>query len=279
MGVECPEIFSATLVEAAKRRSPTVHERADKVLSYMSSGLSMIGTPFAFSKRWLNDAAQSWQPTSPFLNLLAHSCSSDPTEVDYLLDHLSRLGVITQRTHLPGAQGQGPHRGMEDYFEYVVTPNGYSRLAELDQEDAASSQAFVAMWFDGSMQDAYENGIAPAIREVGYEPLRIDGKQHNNKIDDEIIAEVRRSRFVVADFTQGATGSRGGVYYEAGFAHGLGLPVIFTCAASSLGDVHFDTRQYNHIVWSDAADLRRQLSHRISATIGDGPARSSGART
>ncbi len=121
------------------------------------------------------------------------------------------------------------------------------------------------------MKAAYEEGVGPAIREAGYEPLRIDRKEHISKIDDEIIAEIRRSRFLVADFTQGDTGARGGVYYEAGFAHGLNIPVIFTCRTDAIDKVHFDTRQYNHITWENTAELRERLAKRISATLGDGP--------
>ncbi len=107
----------------------------------------------------------------------------------------------------------------------------------------------------------------------GYRPVRIDGKDHNNKIDDEIIAEIRRSRFVVADFTHGKSGHRGGVYFEAGFAKGLNLAVIFTCREDLINEVHFDTRQYNHIVWTadNLDDFKKRLSQRISATLGDGP--------
>ena len=36
-------------------------------------------------------------------------------------------------------------------------------------------------------------------------------------------------------------------------------------------DIHFDTQQYAHIVWKDAADLRKQLADRIAAVIGYGP--------
>lgn len=64
---------------------------------------------------------------------------------------------------------------------------------------------------------------------------------------------------------------RGGVYYEAGFAGGLGIPVIWTVAKDSLDDVHFDTRQYNHIVWDAPETLRKLLAARIGAVIGDGP--------
>jgi hypothetical protein len=157
--------------------------------------------------------------------------------------------------------------------EIMLRPPGYARVAELDGANAGSKQAFVAMWFDPIMDDAYRNGIMPAIRDAGYDAVRIDGKEHNGKIDDEIIGEIRRSRFLVADFTQGDSGARGGVYYEAGFAHGLNIPVIFMCRIDMIGKVHFDTRQYNHIAWENPEDLRERLSKRISATLGDGPLR------
>src|SRR5207253_2064966 len=96
---------------------------------------------------------------------------------------------------------------------------------------------FVAMWFDNSMEAAYSEGIAPAISTAGYQPYRMKDVEHNNKICDEILAEIRKSRFVVAEFT----GNRGGVYFEAGFAMGLDRPVIWVVNESDLGDVHFDT--------------------------------------
>ena len=153
-----------------------------------------------------------------------------------------------------------------------LTVGGYIHLEELDSKVVVvSSQAFVAMWFDKSMDGAFEKGIHPAIKDAGYNPFRIDKKEHSNKIDDEIIAEIRRSRFIVADFTHGGGGPRGGVYYEAGFAHGLNIPVIFTCRKDGLENIHFDTRQYPHIVWETPEQLRDMLAKRIGAVIGDGP--------
>ena len=127
------------------------------------------------------------------------------------------------------------------------------------------------MWFDGSTNEAFRNGIEPAIMNAGYECFRIDRKEHINKIEDEIIAEIRRSRFLVADFTHGDKGARGSVYYEAGFAHGLGLPVIFTCRKDAIKTLHFDTAHYLHIDWNDPAELRERLKKRILAVIGEGP--------
>jgi hypothetical protein len=81
------------------------------------------------------------------------------------------------------------------------------------------------------------------------------------------MASISGSRFVVADFT----GSRGGVYYEAGFADGLDLPVIFMCREGD--ELHFDIRQYNCIFWKTdgLADARERLKNRILATLGQGP--------
>ncbi|MBI5778526.1 MAG: hypothetical protein HZA49_03610 [Planctomycetes bacterium] len=148
-----------------------------------------------------------------------------------------------------------------------ITAKGFDRIYELDKVNPESRQGFVAMWFDSSMDNVYKNGFQKAITDAGYEPRRIDKKEFLGKIDDEIIAEIKRSRFLVADFT----GQRGGVYFEAGFAQGLDIPVIYTCRQDCMKDAHFDTRQYKHIDWKDEADLYNQLYNRIGATIGWGP--------
>ena len=155
-----------------------------------------------------------------------------------------------------------------------VTHKGYARYEELQRKSVDSSLAFVAMWFHSSMDAVYKKAIEPAIKDAGYEPKRVDNIQHNRKIDDEIIALIRRSRFVVADFTAGKPEEpRGGVYYEAGFAYGLGREVIYACRSDFVEALHFDTRQYNHIVWEEdkLSDFRKALKHRIEATIGRGP--------
>lgn len=144
-----------------------------------------------------------------------------------------------------------------------LTLSGWKHLAELPQKGIRPSQAFIAMWIHQDLEDAWENGFKPAFKQTGYDPIRIDRTEHNEKIDDRIIAEIRKSGLLVADFT----GQRGGVYFEAGFAMGLGIPVIWTCRDTDIGNLHFDTRQYNHIIWTDAADLRERLINRIEATL------------
>lgn len=133
-------------------------------------------------------------------------------------------------------------------------------------KQVTSTQAFVAMWFQESMKEAYDLGFARAITDAGYVPLRLDRKDYEGKIDDEIIAEIRRSAFLIADFTE----HRGGVYYEAGFAHGLGKRVIFTCRSNDLDKLHFDVRQYNTITWNTPLEIVAPLQNRILALFGAG---------
>ncbi|MEW6026320.1 MAG: hypothetical protein AB1599_03370 [Planctomycetota bacterium] len=150
-----------------------------------------------------------------------------------------------------------------------ITAKGFDRIYELGKVNPESRHGFVAMWFDPSMDNAYKNGFEKAVIDAGYEPRRIDKKEFVGDIDDEIIAEIRRSRFLVADFTE----FRSGVFYEAGFAFGLGIPVIYTCNEKCKDKIkeHFDTRQKKHITWKDETDLYKQLKNSITANIGWGP--------
>jgi hypothetical protein len=150
---------------------------------------------------------------------------------------------------------------------YQLVAQGHILHEQWANRRAATSQAFLAMWFDPQMTVAYEQGFRIGIEGAGYKALRIDRKDHDRKIDDEIVAEIRRSAFVVADFS----GHRGGVYYEAGFAHGLGRRVIFTCCRDEIDKIHFDVRQYNTILWQSPDEVVAPLQNRILALFGAGP--------
>lgn len=146
-----------------------------------------------------------------------------------------------------------------------LTLNGWKRLDEIKRTGIDSNKAFIAMWFDRSMTEFWEKGFKTCIIECGYEPIRIDQTNYNEGVCDEIIAQIRNARFIVADLTN----NNSGVYYEAGFAHGLGKPVIFTCKKDYFDNstVHFDVRHYNIVLYENAEELSSKLKNRISATI------------
>lgn len=162
---------------------------------------------------------------------------------------------------------------------YTLTYTGLKFTQKLKFEVNNSNIAFVAMWFNEiEMKDVFEKAIAPAVDIATKKQLtafRVDQKEHNNDITDEIIANIKDSRFVIADMT----GYRGGVYYEAGYARGLGKPVILTCRKDWFdGDldhdgkvikekIHFDINHLNVIVWNTVDELKERLILRIKATI------------
>lgn len=250
-GVEEPQINSDVLNVVKGRQPLPFMERFTAALRCLGNHIKQLGSRIVLGAE--ND------PDT--LRFLAETESTGPDELMELLRLLSETNFIEATFHSNGG-----------YFR--PTARGWEELDRLKRPRIDSSQAFIAMWFHDQTNNAYFKGFAPAVEALGYKAMRIDKKDHNNKIDDEIIAEIRRSRFIVADFTCEPGKARGGVYFEAGFALGLGIPIIWTCKDSSLSDLHFDTRQYAHIVWKDADDLRTQLAARIGATIGDGPLRS-----
>ena len=245
LGEEMPRVDEAVIEKVSQQKGLSEWRRADRLLFAMKQSTSYIGQFVAMEK-------------FPYL-WLAHSESLNHDEVEYLTRYLTHQGWL-----LP------PHR-QPFAMEFQISVDGYAHLAELDAANSESDQAFVAMWFDSATNPAWKEGIEPAVEAAGYKARRIDRKEFTDRIDDEVVADIRRSRFLVADFTHGRTGARGSVYYEAGFAHGLNITVIFSCQKDCLNNIHFDLRQYNCIEWEKPENLKDRLVKRICATIGDGP--------
>jgi len=174
-------------------------------------------------------------------------------EGDSVLRELEKEGWISSRND----------SNSWELWAFTLTTKCWEMIENLQQEGKDSKIAFVAMWFDPSMGEVYEKGVKPAIEKAGYVARRIDSKEFNNKICDEIVAEIKRCKFLVSDFS----GQRGGVYFEAGYGMGQGKPVIFTVRKDDVETLHFDTRQYNHIVYESPEDLCKRLYNRIRATI------------
>jgi hypothetical protein len=88
-------------------------------------------------------------------------------------------------------------------------------------------------------------------------------------IDDQLRVAQQTSRFVIADLTH----ANNGAYWEAGFAEGLGRPVIYTCRQTEWDEldergrrkVHFDASHLVTIIW-DPTHLD-DASTRLTATI------------
>ena len=264
-GEGCPDVTREVIEAAQNAQDMSVPKRINRVLQFLGAPRGRRPTEGVTLDPNPEGTTLDGESTA-YYELLA--CSESITwegDLKALLDYLEKNGLVNRIDLYGGRQ-----------YHYALEMSGFERVEELKEVRPDSDQAFVAMWFDDGLKPAYVNGFKRAIKGAGYKPVRIDEQQFTDKIDDRIISEIRRSRFIVADFSQGEGGARGGVYYEAGYAHGLGRKVIFTCRKEDLKHVHFDTRQYNHIVWENAEDLRKQLEERITAVMGDGPLKGRG---
>ncbi|MEY2483540.1 MAG: hypothetical protein QOK24_2068 [Verrucomicrobiota bacterium] len=263
-------ITTSSLPFLRSLRPPSVASRATKLLLWLAKQNPVVGEKIhiphgrhihQFLERSGGADIQGMTETraqqlAGFLDPLAVSSSVSPAEVDFLLE-----GYLKTEEQFVEVDKAGSR------LSVTITARGWKHL---DIAPAGTGAVgFVAMWFAPEMNAVWEQSFHPGIKEAGYTPSRIDKKEHNNKIDDEILASIRASKFVVADFTE----QRGGVYYEAGFAQGLGKPVIWTIRKDHLIGVHFDTRQFNHIPWelSALSDFRLALRRRIEASFGRGP--------
>ncbi len=146
---------------------------------------------------------------------------------------------------------------------WMVTAEGLEQLAP-SGTGGTPGNVFVAMAFEADMNAAYDAAIHPAVvNDCGLTITHVGRVQYNDSINDVILTGLRAAQVVVADVTH----QRNGVYFEGGSAMGLGRIVIWMCREDDLVNVHFDTRQYNHIVWTAHADLRTKLRDRIRGTV------------
>jgi len=210
-------VTSTMLKALPSRPNFSAQERSARLLRYLINRSEYLGKSIDFAGDVYGNTNSSivvigTRPGKAHFPLLAWSDSLKIEEIDFLLDMLIEDGAV-KRLSKTGD------------LSLIVLPKGYSRFAE-NNSQTANDQVFIAMWFDQSVNSVYENGIEVAVRDCGYRPLRIDQKEHNNKIDDEIIPEIKRSKFIVADFTSEPDKPRGGVYFEAGYAMGMGIPVV-----------------------------------------------------
>lgn len=241
-GIDIPEINSSSLTEI--EQSLPDYNPSDKQLLFMR-----------------NIARKSKYP--------GDSISLLP-EFDYPLswasaqeEHLYYIRSLSERGLLARTDEEIREFG-DTSVSVEVTAHGWDYLDQYEQRAVELSQVFVAMSFSESMKTVWEQAIKPTIIKAGYKAYRVDVEPHIDRIDAKIIAEIKNSLFVVADVTE----QKHGVYFEAGYALGRDLPVIWCVRKADLTNVHFDTRQYNHVVWESTEELKEKLYDIICALIG-----------
>jgi len=131
---------------------------------------------------------------------------------------------------------------------------------------------FVAMAFDKNDTDAiYDNAIKTVLKKNGVTPIIINRREDNRDINQQIIDQLNRADFCIADLTY----TRPSVYFEAGYAQRQ-VEVIYTVRSDHLRNnqpedlrVHFDLQMKPLIKWSTFNDptFAKRLERRLKQTV------------
>jgi hypothetical protein len=163
--------------------------------------------------------------------------AKSPAGFELVVNHLFEKSLLTGTL---GAQGRAGA---------ALTFAGWDYYEQLTKGSTAYRKAFMAMRFgDAELDRMLTDVFRPAAKQTGFDLFKLDDVPRAGLIDDRLRVEIQSSDFVVADLSHDNLGA----YWEAGYAEGLGKPVIYTCeqAKFETTKTHFDTNHHLTIVWS-----------------------------
>jgi hypothetical protein len=129
-------------------------------------------------------------------------------------------------------------------------------VISLAERIVAPTTVFTVMPFTPEFRDV--SGSYEAVcKEFGFEAIRTDKVETNERIVQRIIEGIRTSAFVIADVSE----LKPNVCYELGFAQGFGKQVVVTARKGTL--LPFDISDVPVIYWDGQENLKEQLRKRI----------------
>lgn len=230
---------------------------ADHLLIWCSSHLENYTKPFLYDRSKNKFTMSNNIGLSPDERL-----TND--EILYLLEYLEQIELLELKPNFGGSDRS-----------YTITPAGYKYINDLLKAGKLSKNCFVAMSFGEIHESLYTEVIKVVLDELNFIPLKVNesdtlkARDIDQTINDFIISSIKMSSFCIADFS----GNKRGVYFEAGYAMGRGIPVIFTCNKEEFENtekeikIHFDVDRYPFIVYNDNADFKQKLMNAIRASI------------
>ena len=133
----------------------------------------------------------------------------------------------------------------------------------------AGNYGFLAMQFGNvNLEKFVLEVLKPTVKEAtGYELVDMRNVSKAGIIDNIMRVQIRDAKFVIVDLTH----DNNGAYWEAGYADGLGKPVIFICEKKKFEakNTHFDTNHCTTVPWSrdDDKAFRQELTATLSRSL------------
>lgn len=198
-------------------------------------------------------------PTTVVENVISASGAADMSVVGFLISQAIMLGIVEGKV-TPTLAGKFSSTPIK------LTMKGWGLFEELQRGKASGRNAFMAMKFgDPELDGIFKDHFKQAVKDTGFDLKRLDEGQPAGLIDDRMRVEIRQSRFLIADLTH----NNNGAYWEAGYAEGLGKPVIYTCRKDVFDNktqgTHFDTNHHLTVAWEP--DKLTGAAEKLKATI------------
>jgi hypothetical protein len=151
--------------------------------------------------------------------------------------------------------------GLRERLRTELEATRQSATANKPTTPVRANRAFIAMAMDP--QDPQLEDVLDAIKEgserCGVAAERIDEAVSNEPITGRMLKLIEEAEFVVVDLTN----ARPNVYYEAGYAQGLGKTPVYIARKGT--EIPFDVRDYPVILYPNMRELKILLVERLSA--------------
>lgn len=136
--------------------------------------------------------------------------------------------------------------------------SAYSLNPDLEDDGSyIEGMVFVGMAFDvsSSKSDVYQ-AIRRTCEKVGLESHRVDDRLDSGPIPVQILKAIEDAEFLIFDLSV----ERPNVYYELGYAHGVGNRSEEIALIARRGsELHFDVAHLRILVYESAIDLEEKL--------------------
>jgi hypothetical protein len=163
-----------------------------------------------------------------------------------------RIAKELERTGYLIAIDCGDLQEPDEIMEVDLTLAGWAEYEKERRGQVSAGYGFIALKFGDAVLDPFVNDVVkPAISTLGFELVDMRDAAEAGIIDNVMRARIRDASFVLVDLTH----ANEGAYWEAGFAEGLGKPVLYLCKKDVFAEkgTHFDTNHCTTVLWDPAA--------------------------
>ena len=188
---------------------------------------------------------------------------------DQLLADLIRRDWVVQATQSVSIQNPRVV-GVLSGRPVTLSLEGWERYESERRGKENGRYGFIAMKYNEPELEVLVTGIIkPGLKDaLGYDVVDLRNVSRAGVIDNILREQIRDAAFVLVDLTH----DNAGAYWEAGYAEGLGKPVIYLCERTKFdaAKTHFDTNHCTTVIWAIgeegsfiaelSATLRRSLS-------------------